>query len=524
MHRTWAEDRLASWRYPLFALVACLLALSSDVGSVASSSSLLFHEGEYVGQLWKIRGYFAGEAGFPVLIHGAMDYAPSVVAAGLYGETHVIGGTRIVNTAITVLAWVVFLDLCWKVTRGSGQRPWLPVLAVAAFVLLAPRPGAAPWALQTAFVGVRDLFLLLTVWCCAGLVHAREAWRRPVLAALGGVSAVIALFWSYDRGIMALAFLGCISAGFALRHSWRDVAALLGAAAVTALLLQVTGIFGGVAENAANVIYWIRRSAETFGRSYPDPDLVSIQVSIVLFTAASAVAVFGMRRGQQRDSLVLLLGLVVVQLLLLKSVMNRPGMPRLTWAIWPSLLIFFQLASSARPMLETAVASLRQRRLPLAELYALACCLLFAWAVHSTSPAYRWAKPDYSAFASQLRHPSPDVALVPAEVAQVASELAASGDSCVLGWVNEGVFGLLAGKPFCTDYAYAVYVARDRESQYLQQLVSAGPSSIVFRVSGDSMVHIDGRRMAERLPEVDRYIRDHYPRQRRVGRYTIVSR
>ena len=48
---------------------------------------------------------------FPLLIHGAMDYIPSIAASGIYGDNPVIVGTRAINTILVWLCWIWVLGV-----------------------------------------------------------------------------------------------------------------------------------------------------------------------------------------------------------------------------------------------------------------------------------------------------------------------------------------------------------------------------------------------------------------------------
>lgn len=143
-----------------FLLFSVFVVFQVDVGRPVTDT---FHEGEYVGLVWHMAAYYAGNASFPLLIHGGMDFIPSLLARIVYGDDRVIVGTRVVNSLIVIVAWSFFLDLCWRLTIKSKKYTiWMivPIL----FILLASRQWESALELHHAFIGPRDLFLILSLW------------------------------------------------------------------------------------------------------------------------------------------------------------------------------------------------------------------------------------------------------------------------------------------------------------------------------------------------------------------------
>lgn len=522
------EHKFENKRYVIFCAIAGIIAFSTQLSNLISDSDSLFHEGEYVGLLVSMRAFYAGKAVFPLLIHGAMDYIPSTIASFLYGDGRVIVGTRLINTIIIWVCWVLFLDLCYFMISKKNQRViWMGIVLVI-FCIITPKLNSQALIVQQAFIGTRDLFIITTVWCFAQYTNSIKMIRDYLFITIGTVSAVIAFFWSYDRGVMALAFLGIILVGIMINKKVLEAVLLIIAACLSLLVLDYLQIFGSLIDTVHNVIYWARNSAEIFGINIGSNSLPFMTMTLVfLFCAATTLLAFAEIRYSDGMKVFLITGILAIQILLIKTVMNRPGMPRLSWAVWPSILMMLYFASRRFVVkYQTSYSifydSTASPIAPSGLAYKVNVTILLM-ALFSISPSFfpiSW----YGSFIKNILEPKFDREIVSAEVNNLSYTLRKFNDPCVLGWNNEGVVALLTKKSFCTQYPYAIYVSKDEESNYLQQLMNASPSAIVFDVTGPSMMDIDKRSMSSRLPNVNRFIQNNYPYKQQVGRYLIVSK
>ncbi len=160
------------YRYAVFCVLAGFVAFSTQISHSIVDSLYLFHEGEYVGLLWNMRSYLNGQVAFPLLIHGCMDYLPSMIAQYIYGDDRIIVGTRAINTVIVWVCWVLFLDICYQLTSKSNQRLFWMSVATILFLIISPKLNTQALMVQEAFINVRDLFLVITVWCFAMSVRS----------------------------------------------------------------------------------------------------------------------------------------------------------------------------------------------------------------------------------------------------------------------------------------------------------------------------------------------------------------
>lgn len=526
------EHVIEKHRYWIFFAITGFVALSTWVTNPILDSNFLFHEGEYVGLLWNMHSFYRGEIQFPLLIHGAMDYIPAFIASFLYGNDHIIVGTRAINTMITWLCWLLFFDLCYSLIPKTNHRGFWIVIVTAIFLLISPRLNAQALVVQWAFLGPRDIFVIATVWCFTKYTVATRLMSQRIFLITGAVSALTALFWSYDRGIMALAFLAVMFVGVIKDKEKLNATLLFLTACISLVIIQYSNIFGPLADNVRNILYWVKYSKEIFGLSFSEIDRnsLTIAISVVFFcTATIVVAVINWPTKTEKKNVFLVIGLILIQVLLLKTILNRPGMPRLIWAIWPSILMMIYFTSrnitinfSRNIAINFEIATGGITATPIQhranKLYLIVLFFLALIASNMFQPIW------YGSFIKNILKPKPDTEIVSTEVKSLSKIISQYPDKCIFGWVNEGVITLMAKKRFCTQYPYATYVSQAEESNLLQQLKSESPSAIVFDVTGDSMMNIDNRSMESRLPNVNKFIQENYPQKLQVGRYLIVSK
>lgn len=506
-------------RYFLFFFIAGIFAFSTNISHLILDSNFLFHEGEYVGSLWSIRSFYIGESLFPLLIHGAMDYIPSIIASFIYGDDRIIVGVRGINTVIVWVCWVFFLDLCYSISLKSNRFLW-GAIAFVVFIFLAPVFRSQALIVQMSFLGVRDLFVILTVWCFVQYTTSVNLLRTRILLILGTISAVTALFWSYDRGIMTLSFLSVIFVGMLVNKKYFDVALSILTACLFLLTLESVNIFGSLASNLYNIIYWIKNSAEVFGayNSVDKRSLIIVTLLILLLMATIFIA-FTERFYKDKENLFLTIGIFMIQIVLFKTIMNAPEMPRLAWFIWPSILLLIYFSSRKMMDFRLDYKLSFSRTIPISVIYKI-YFLIFAICICSISSVFYV----YGSFFKNLVNPKLDIEIVSKEVNELGDLLRKNNDACVLGWVNEGVIALMSKKRSCTQSPYAVYVSKSEELKYLQQIKNDPPAAVVFDVGGDNVMFVHGIHMESRLPNVNKYIQDNYPNKQQVGRYIVLSK
>lgn len=525
-----APKRAASlrtlWRLLFFLLAAAGLALSTRIAEPIVTSPEMFHEGEYVGNLWHMKAWKADKAPFPLLIHGALDYVPSQIAHAIYGGSRVIGGTRVINTLIVVLAWVLFIELVFQMGNPAWPSRWRIIVAVGLFALLSPPWFPMPLQVSEAFVGVRDLFLLgillafLSYWRSSGI-------KAAVLGAVGAAVLPMAIPWSYDRGLIAIGFTGLMLGAMALHRRWTDLFSAAGALTVMAIILERSRIFGPLAENFQNIFYWIRQSGAVWGLpfQFPEPGSVLGLLLVFLCLMVAAMTLRELRSRQSRESCWMLLGLVLVQLLLAKSSLNRPAENRVLMALFPSILLMVHFGTRLLPgaapqqVDPPAPRPIISSRLPLF-MFGVSASLFLMIVAGILLPLRKFSTAAQTFFQTMAR-PRSDLKMVPAEAAELALALRQSPQPALFGWCNEGVIHLLARKRWATRFPYAIYAGPAHEAKLLAELQALNLEEILSRPEAWSM-QIDGRSMTQRLPAVDEYIRSHFSNPIQFGSYVLL--
>ena len=510
------------YRYLIFFVITGSIALSTWITNPIFDSNYLFHEGEYVGLLHHMLAFYNNAIEFPLLIHGAMDFIPSIAASGIYGDNHVIVGTRAINTILVWLCWILFFDLCYSmVLDKANQRIIWMVFITAIFFIIAPRFNSPALLIQQSFLGARDIFLILSIWCFVKFSDAIDLMHQRLFLIAGTCSAVAAFFWSYDRGIIAITFLFVMFVESIIKKAKINSLLILISATSFLAFVQYLNIAGSLKNNIDNIYYWITNSKELFGTSFLESGYINLITAALLIIFCIGAIFFTIKDWSKSTDKykAIVVGLVLVQILLLQTILNRPGMPRLSWAIWPSILMMLFITSRkftvSQPFkYDLLTASLNFN---LAYKFLLSILLLL---VFFMSPLIL----SYGSFIKNLIRPKSDLQIVSLEIINLSSAINQLGDKCVLGWINEGVVALIAKKRFCTRYPYAIYVSKSEEGKLLQQIIKESPNVIVFDVEGDSMVNVDNRSMSSRLPNVDKFILDNYKNRQNIGRYLIASK
>ena len=185
-----------------------LIAFSAVLNSKLTDS---FHEGEYLGNIWYIYDYYNKIVSFPVLVHGAMDFLPQVMARAILGDDHLIIYTRLFNTLAVFIAWCFYVDAGRRLIGKQGLL--VQSLFILSFLWMAASSGTSPLGVQQAFIGTRDVFLMASIFAAIrGLYRGKNSriinyyWLF-----ISASTAAASLYWSYDRGIMALVFIIILS-------------------------------------------------------------------------------------------------------------------------------------------------------------------------------------------------------------------------------------------------------------------------------------------------------------------------
>jgi hypothetical protein len=508
----------------IFAALACLFAFSAKIADPLTDT---FHEGELVGFLWHMRAYYGGEVSFPLLVHGGMDYLPSLVAAALFGNDAVIIGTRFMIAAVSALVFFLSLDLSYSVVRKDANPHFWLLICIGLFYYFVPPMGSD--ILSVGSFPLRELFLILTVWCFTRALLSEN--RRIVWGMLlaGSLSTAVAFFWCYDRGIIAVVFLLLCALGLAVRREAGKCLAVLGTVGLGLVVLGKVGIFGTLAENLNNIRYWLT-NARDVNPLYPLilPHLPGYFSLLLLVVAFLVVALIVIKRFLQRQNLndgfmIITVALLAVQMLLIKVAYGRADIERSFFGGWPTLLIFLNILSHVWTVrgLEFSPRILEVQGgngWPTTRLVNFSLSAILVFLLLASPNALH-----YPMMVKALLTKRADTEMVPTAAVEAGQRLAGPEISCYFNWTNDGTLALLSGKSFCTDYAYVHYSSTRDEARMLEQLRRSPPQTILLN-SNVPGVNVGGKYMAERFPLVHQYIKENYQHSWQVGEYLVVSR
>ena len=486
----------------LFILTPILFALSALIKAPLVDA---FHEGEYLIAALSMHDYYSGVAAFPVLVHGAMDFIPALIAGRVGGPDHMIAWTRLLNFVAVGICWVVYMDLGRTVLRNHPQRLAMLGAFVALFFLMTNAADIDPVHRQQSFLGTRDIFLMLSLWSA---IRAAACDRSVAIAGfhvLSGVFAAACLYWSYDRGLMAGIWLLMLSAGFIYQGKYKSAATLLLSYAAALFLVSGTGVAGSLGENLHNIGYWVKSSGDVWYISFKNK-LQALPGALCLAAFAVLVLIIAAQwllKNRSQHNAPYVLGLAVMQLVFLTKLYSLPLFPTGHYFIWPSIILVIMILPE-QPWVRTLSTQLADfwrpatggNKVLLAAFAALALSF-FANPVVFSAMNVRNA----------IKIPA-DAELIDANRYSLDG-LPTQDVSCILLWTNEGALSVLSKKRACTNYPYPVYISRAQEAAVLEQLKKNPPGLIVYD-SPFWSTKIYGRDMKERLPAIDQFINDNY--------------
>ena len=181
--------------YSALLVLSMWLAASATVTGVVTDT---FHEGEYLGMVWHVKNYYQGLATFPLVIHGALNFAPSLAALAIYGPDHTIVGTRVINGPITGITWFLYLATFQRIRKLNGAPAWLMAFPIVLLVLFSLTISSAV-ELHHAFLNPRDVFLVMSVLSVLAYETTAPGYRRITFLLLTGLAGGLALFLELTR-------------------------------------------------------------------------------------------------------------------------------------------------------------------------------------------------------------------------------------------------------------------------------------------------------------------------------------
>lgn len=500
-----------AWYLLFFSLSLYMVSLV-DVNHVLRDS---FHEGEYLGVLWHIESYYHGNSTFPLVIHGGMDFIPALLAKFLYGPDQLVVGTRVINAVIVALTWSFFLALFRKIILAGMASSWWLVLPITFLWLVAIRLDDAV-SLHQAFLNPRDIFLVALAYFVLSFECAEDKGGQLTNLVLAAISCSISLFWSYDRGVVALGFFLMFLIGLFFRRRLLDAALTLFTFTIFIIITDLSHLMGTLSEVLSNVIYWSKHSTDwrlpyTIIRvGYAAPITLLVLFSIYVFLPVLKQSSSSIQKIKWYW-----LALLVLQLLSLSLALKRPDSAHISWSIWPALLFFFY--SAVQLLGDKCIIKIRWVKplnLPVCVFFyaaAMLVCIVFYFFIPSNNTL---------SFIKNLLRPDQNMKVVSEDKVAVATNFLESNPHCFFGWTNDGEMAMLVGKPYCTKITYATYASRDSDNDLLIDLRMSNPNAILLG-PGNYPTNIVSNSMQTRLPKVSQFIMDNYPNEQVIGVYVI---
>jgi len=467
-----------------------------------------FHEGEYIGNVETIKAFQKGLAEFPILIHGAMDYIPALIASSLSNGDYVIFYTRLLNTLAVAICWILYLAISKNLSSKSSQKQLWRAIFFCCFFIMSVASGDDPVKKQQAFLGTRDLFLISCIWASVRAIYSERAIQKIFFNLVAGISASAALFWAYDRAILTLTWSAIFTSVnvFQKRTAtlvWFSLG-FLGFIATTHFTLPWIDFSGSV----RNILYWLKNSNEIwhFPFSSKIPAIPSM-MGMFTFSALSIYYVMRSLRTENKKDISLKLGFACIQVLFLIKMYQLPPFPNTYYFIWPSLLIAMTTATNF-PYYEDLNSVYAKfltkfyhctRNCKLVEVGYISSLILILISNYSVSTLLNVRK---------FFIPSKDSQLIDANHFGYSTIKSLNFD-CIFLWSNEGVFPLLSKMRYCTKHQYGVYISSNDEALILNSFSKKLPGLIVYDSPAWSM-NIYGRSMKDRLPNIDQFIRKNY--------------
>lgn len=530
-------------RYYIFLIliIAGFFAFSTNIAVKVDDN---FHEGEYLGLVWHMIDYYRGNTPFPVLIHGAMDYLPVLTAKYIYGDDCLIIGTRLINTIIAFLVWILFLDLCRMAVNIASGDHIVHVFYLVSFTFLVPRLYSDALAIQQNFLSVRDFFLILATWSLFR-IHNNIRDQKPTILFIFicCLAVSVGLYWNYSRGIVgALMFFSFLLAFIMNRYYspiWVSVFSII----ICFLALEIWGKAGPLSSNLENIFYWIKNSQEIWGTSiFSSTHTTLIFCFYLIFTVSITILTYiSIFLGKKHDRYLysLIISLVIAQAVLLKSASNR-FTPNLFWPIWPYFLILLYLVPNIFPYFNKEKITGTSKLISiLSKAYYLIVTevkkimlyypsnefkkisrFLFFVAFFSVFLAFLVSNNSirYISFFKNAAFPHKDKVLVSKEISSVIDNM--DGVPCFFAWTNEGIIALMLKKPFCSRFTYAVYASRSYQEEIIASLNKNNPK-LILTGSASVSVEFDDKPMSKRLPNVNDFLEKNYKFKSQIYDYII---
>lgn len=534
------EDSRWGW---LAIILAFLFAAISKFGGQPTVEDP-FHTGEFVASATNL--YFGGVNAYrAVLIHGLSDILPALFSQQFWGLDQHFIPTFTIYRVIDLVSLLLLIIAAAQIGQSNNARQYILILAIA---LIGP-----------VLVGYRDLTLLVALNLFLFLQRQTGNLYQTILLQIAfGLSTAFGVFWSYDRGL-----IGTISLGLALllciRKNRFFLIALV-AYCVSIVSLQAISPLFSLERYVSNILFLMASSAEWSYGLKPEP-VILICFTVFVNTSAIVLAIGAFISDRSKPyALPNLILLCLLSVLMMKIAgINRADLMHIYQSYWVPMLIllgvsqknyvlvalknynstiifillftfFFALLTpwfgNTRYVSAAVIAALllvvlaaSRPDLVSATVFSMLILLSFPFLYSIATASYRLYAGDY-AWLTSLKSPALNTSLATPGVRWTAERLKETPTRCIFDMSNNGIINALAKLPTCTEFIYPVYASPKHESIMLDQLRVASPPIVVYTSTYWSY-SIDGRSMAQRFPNLDKYLRVHYPFEECMHGYCV---
>lgn len=491
-----------------------------------------FHFGEFVASATH---YSVSERldFHPLQIHGLNDIIPALLAESIWGDNHHFLPTLTFYKLLNFMSYGLLISAFLLIgTKSAGQ-----ILMLISILLVGDT-----------MVSYRDTVLLLSInfFLIIQKYEDNHKWIYP-LQILFGVVVAFSLFWSFDRGVAGIIALGIATLVAANRNKKYIVSVIVFLLSIAAFS-NVSELFS-TTKYIENLIHNISQSSQwSYGFTLNTASLILFAVYVNAFSIAQLVLSFKLIKSNSR-ALELAIISIILSVFLLKIGINRADLSHMFMTLWAPLLLLHVILRHIQilprvpsivtiqliiatlaffyvliipdfglvPVVAAIVAAILLIYLLLTvkllnyKLISVSFILLavFPFLKDSAEFLLQISKGNHI-WITKLKSPPANIELSTDGVVWASSRILRDKNPCLFDLSNNGIINALAKLPSCTKFTYPVYATQEHENELIEQLKNSRVNSVVYSTTFWSY-RIDGRSMATRLPELDKYVLNTFP-------------
>jgi len=504
--------------------------LGVSIGSIAYQSRMtekgledVFHFGEYfVGELNVINPLGNRT---PLLIHGLMNVIPASISRAVFGGSSYFFPTWLSFRILEVVAALLFTTIAISLRKDSKpSRFYLFTIAL----------------LGSLVVGYREILLLLSLFFLVKLWHSRGGCRDILTTIALVITLWFGVFWSWNRGIVAVAAVGV---GFLLTIQSRFLRLLGVGVGLVALFM---GSFISPLTSPSFLLENLLFFTDTSGKwRYPLHQTRGLLAFMGIYLIMSAIALVHLlysstskkRAFGEAWVFVVLIGgastwainrldaahflpMLFPVLLLVLRVSGEVGIKKSQFRTILGIQILYVVGSAAlflsflQPtisglallsvLVTTAARPTHWTRFIRFLSRSSLIFLLFNLLTFGNQPQLTWL--------THIRNLPTNQEVSPNWVVDASKELKAQGVHCVLDLTNSGLVNGLLNLPTCTRVAYLAYASDSYQVELINQVNENKPRAILWSTRpGLSASVIDGRTIVSEFPKFTKYLFESFP-------------